>query len=477
LAETTPQQTSTLAETASFRDWDARVFSVDGRVFRGLTPTGLADWKALQASELFRTFTATGELVGTVREDGDALGAVRSADPAGEWVAALEHERVPFVSYPYEWTFSRLKDAALLQLRLTAAALAEDLMVKDASPYNVQWRGARPVFIDVGSFERLRAGEPWVAYRQFCMLYLFPLLLEAYRGLPFQPWLRASIDGISPVDFRKLFTRRDALRSGMLRHVFLHASLEGRHAAQGSNVRRELEEAGFGKSLVESNVTKMQKLVQKLEPRTRGSAWRDYRETCSYDEPDAAAKDDLVRRVVAERRRALVWDLGCNDGRYSRIASENAELTLAVDSDAAVVDDLYRALRESGDTSILPLVLDLADPSPGLGWRNAERAPFAERGSPDLVLCLALVHHLSISRNVPLREVVDWLHSLGGEVVVEFPDRGDPMVQRLLAAKRSGAHPDYDSEIFDGLLRERFEVLDCVEVPSGMRVLYFARPR
>ena len=409
--------------------------------------------------------------------DDHEVKSLQEADPSGGWVAALSHERLPFITYPYEWPFSMLKDAALLQLRLTSAALAEDLMLKDASPYNVQWRGSQPVFIDIGSFERSRPGEPWAAYRQFCMLYLYPLLFETHFGVPFQPWLRGNVDGVSPLDFRKLFTYRDALRRGMLRHVFLHASLERKHADRGSDVRQELEAAGFDKRLVESNVAQMARLVNQLRPRAHESAWQDYANTCTYDDRETLAKEEFVRRAVGERRRSLVWDLGCNDGRYSRIASERSDLTLAVDSDRAVVDVLYTTLRGEENRSILPLVLDLADPSPAIGWRNRERTTFLDRGSPDLALCLALVHHLSIGRNVPLREFVDWLRSLDCEVVVEFPARTDPMVQRLLVAKRSDAHPDYESDTFDSLLRARFDVVDQAELPSGTRTLYFARPR
>jgi hypothetical protein len=442
-----------------------------------LTLTGLADWDALSASELFNTFAESGEIVRTVREDEETVEALRRADPTGKWMAALSHERLPFISYPYEWPFSMLKDAALLQLRLTSAALAEDLMLKDASPYNVQWRGSQPVFIDIGSFERARSGEPWTAYRQFCMLYLYPLLLEAHCGVPFQPWLRGNVDGVSPLDFRRLFTYRDSLRRGMLRHVFLHASLEKRHAGRGSDVRRELDAAGFDKRLVESNVVQMTRLVTKLSPRARDSAWQDYDRTCTYGDDETRAKEEFVSRAVGARRRSLVWDLGCNEGRYSRIASEHSEFTVAIDSDRAVIDALYSALRRDDNRSILPLVVDLADPSPSMGWRNRERVTLAERGLPDLALCLALVHHLSIGSNIPLRELVDWLRSLDCEVVVEFPARTDPMVQRLLGAKRSEAHPDYDRETFDSLVRARFDVVDFLELPSGTRTLYFARPR
>jgi SAM-dependent methyltransferase len=258
--------------------------------------------------------------------------------------------------------------------------------------------------------------------------------------------------------------------------VFLHASLERRHEARSSDVRSELSEAGFDSRLVEANVAKLEKLMRSLSSGLARSSWQGYRATCSYDEQDRAVKEQFVRRAVSRRRLRLVWDLGCNDGRFSRIASQDADLTLAIDSDAPTVDELYRSLRESTGSTILPLVVDLADQSPRLGWRNAERGTLLDRGSPDLTLCLALVHHLSIGRNLPLREIVDWLRGLGSELVVEFAHRDDPMVERLLGRKRHGAHPDYELEAFERLLGQSFEIVESSELPSGTRTLYLARP-
>ena len=194
MTEATRLRKTTRPEPGSFRDWDGRVFESDGRVLRALSTKGLVDWEALVSSGLLDDE----DLIGTRLADEDELEGLREADPDGKWAAALSHERIPFVSYPYEWTFSMLQDAALFQLRLISTALDKGLMLKDASPYNVQWRGSRAVFIDIGSFERVRDGEPWPGYRQFCMLFLYPLLLEAYRGVPFQPWMRGRLDGIPP---------------------------------------------------------------------------------------------------------------------------------------------------------------------------------------------------------------------------------------------------------------------------------------
>jgi hypothetical protein len=392
--------------------------------------------------------------------------------------AVLRHERVPFVSYPYEWTFGMLRDAALLQLDLLLASLDEGLILKDATPYNVQFDGARPVFIDVGSFERLREGEPWAGYRQFCMQALFPLMIQAHRDVALQPLLRGRLEGIPPTEAARMLNGRHRLHRGVLTHVVLHARLERRYErSAGDEVRGELRKARFGTELIRANAKRLRKLVSRLEWKPGASAWAAYRTTSTYTDDDARLKSEFVRGTVARVGPALTWDLGANDGAHSRIAAESGSYVLALDSDHATVEALYRSLRESGDPRILPMVADLADPSPGLGWRNAERRPLADRGRPDLILCLALVHHLSIAANVPLAEVVAWLADLGAPAVVEFPSREDPMVRRLLAAKREGSHPDYERERFERLLGERFEVRRREELGSGTRHLYEVDPR
>ena len=469
---TPPAQLSTSAglEPGSFRDPESRVFYADGQVFRSLSKEGLEDFEALAASGLLDD----ARIVRTERAD-DAAGLEQLL--AKETAAVLRHELIPFVSYPYEWTFSMLKDAALVQLDLLLAALDHELVLKDSSPYNMQWRGARPVFVDVGSFERLREGEPWVGYRQFCMLYLYPLLLQSAKGVPFHAWLRGSIDGIAPAQMRGLSSFRDRLRRGWLTNVFLHARLEQRYGDRGGEVKRDVKRAGFNKQILLANVRKMKKLVERLEWSPPEGVWVAYGERNSYTDDDARRKDEFVRDVSSSRHWPLVWDIGCNNGRYSRIAAEGAKTVVAVDADQGPVELLYRELRDQGDERILPLTMNLADPSPGLGWRGLERKAMPERGKPDLVLALALVHHVAISANVPVKEFVDWLASLGCSLVIEFPTREDPMVQKLLAPKRDGLHPDYELGFFERCLGEAFEVERSERLESGTRVLYFARPK
>jgi hypothetical protein len=475
VAKSRAASSEAVRDGASFRDPDARVFRLGEDVVRGLSAEGVADWEALSSSGLLDRLTEAGDLVKTTVADSSTLEALLATDPGGPWVAALRHERLPFVSYPYEWPFSMLRDAALLQLRLTREALAANLALKDATPYNIQWLGVRPVFIDIGSFERARSGEPWLGYRQFCMLYLYPLLLAAYRGIPFRPWLRGSLEGIRPSEARALLRGRDTFRGGVFKHVALHARLERSHGDK--DVRRELKEAGFRKELVEANLKGLEKLVAGLEPPGGSTEWSDYGTTCSYSDEDRRAKEEFVRAAVLRRPRSLVWDLGANDGRYSRIASEGSAYTIAVDADDGVVERLYQSLKSEGSRSILPLVGDVADPSPALGWRGRERQTLAGRALPDIVLALALVHHLVIGRTIPMRDIVDWFADLGGELVVEFPDREDLMVRRLLSRKRDGAHADFTRAEFENVLRSRFEILSSSALPSGTRALYHAAPR
>ena len=398
---------------------------------------------------------------------------------ASAYGAVLRHELIPFVSYPYEWTPGMLRDAALLTLDINLASLDEDLVLKDATPYNVQFKGSRPVFLDVGSWEQLKPGEPWAGYRQFCMQFLYPLMLQGYKRVPFQPWLRGSIDGITPIEARALMSFRDRFRKGAFTHVFLHARLDQRYAERGrtgGDVKKELKSAGFGKELLRANIKKVRKAVEATEWDPPKSVWTAYRNENTYEDADNQAKADFIRQVAAQREWKLAWDLGANDGFYSRIIAEQARYVLALDLDPSTVELLYRDLKGEGNEQILPLVMNLTDPSPALGWRGLERKAWTDRGKPELILALALLHHVSITGNVPVRQFVDWLASLESHIVIEFMTREDPMVKRLLAAKRV-EHEDYEQGFFERCVREAFEVERTQELPSGTRILYSLKPR
>jgi SAM-dependent methyltransferase len=460
-------------EPASFRDRTARVFLRDGLVYRALSEQALNQWQQLSRTRFFQRRQEDGSVVATEplasREPAEGLSG-------GTWVAVLKHEPIPFVSYPYEWCFGMLRGAACLQLDLLLEALDEGMVLKDASAYNVQWRGARPVFIDIGSFEPLAPGEPWVGYRQFCQLFLYPLMLQAYRDLAPHAWLRGSLDGIPPGDCRRMMSARDVLRRGVLAHVVLQAKAETRYGGSGRDMRAELKRAGFSIDLIRANVRSLRALVESLSWQPDRSTWSEYTTEHGYTTEDQERKVRFVATVAGARRWPLVWDLGCNTGRFARVVAEHADYVVALDADQLAVERLYRALAAEGNRTILPLVGNLADPSPGLGWRGRERVPLADRGTPDLILCLALLHHLVISANIPLPDLIDWLAGLGADLVIEFVDRGDPMVQRLLLNK-ADQYQDYDRGVFESCLSASFRVVRTESLESGTRVLYHATRR
>jgi SAM-dependent methyltransferase len=458
-------------EPGSFRDRTARVFYQNGKIYRGLTETALKEWEALEAATFFRQFSDSGRIVSTRQTD---LTSLRLSSPH-QWVGVLEHERLPFISYPYEWSFEMLRDAAVLQLDLLLAALDEGMSLKDASAYNIQWKGAAPVFVDVASFYKRTAGEPWVGYRQFCQMFLYPLLLQAYRDVPFQPWLRGSIDGMDAEVCLRLLSGRDYLRAGVLAHVYLQAKAQTAFGNTTRDVRADLSGAGFDARIIKTNAARLRALVAGLSWNPRRSTWSDYVKCGHYEASDAAQKRDFLSRAVASRRWPLAWDIGCNVGIFSRIVAEHADYVVAMDADYVAIDRLYRALKSERVANILPLVFNVTDPSPGLGWRNLERKRLAERGRPDLVLALALIHHVVIGGNIPMAEFLQWLSDLGGDLVIEFVTRRDPMVATLLRNKEDH-YADYHQDIFEKELAARFAIVRQQPLGSGTRVMYHALP-
>ena len=456
-------------EPGSFRDRTATVFYHRGDVFRGLTQPALRQWEALSTTDFYRRFVLNGGLVHTQQVDPSTV----LSSTNHRWTAMLRHEKVPFVSYPYEWPFGMLKDAALLQIDLLLAALDEGMTLKDASPFNIQWNGAAPVFVDVASFERWVSGEPWVGYRQFCQLFLYPLFLLAYRDVPYHPWLRGRLEGIDAETCRRLMSPRDFLRGGVLTHVYLQARAQAAWKQTTRDIRADLRATGFGPTIIKNNAMRLRKLIAGLRWKPDASTWSEYAACTHYEPADATRKREFVKEVVRVRDWTLAWDLGANTGTFSRIAAERSRYVVAIDADHLAVERLYQQLKAEGSRTILPLVGDLADPSPDLGWRNLERKQWMGRGRPDLVLCLALIHHLVINANIPVSELLDWLAGLGADVIIEFVTREDPMVARLLRNK-DDQYTDYTLQTFDRELACRFAVHKREPLSSGTRVMYYA---
>ena len=469
-SQPTPRVGVPNADPGSFRDPGGRVFLHDGEVYRTLDEHALENWHALVATKFFSREVAAGRIIATTLADGIEID--------GDWAGVLHHERVPVITYPYEWTFSMLKQAALLQLDLLLAALAEGMILKDSTPFNVQWRGTRPVFIDVGSFERLDKGDIWVGYRQFLAQYLYPLMLTANVGIPFQPWLRGRPDGLTASQMNAVMGSKGRLlsKSGLL-HVTLPARAEKSDRGSGRNVRSEYKEAGFSKEMIEANVKGLRTIIEKLTWEPDTSRWNRYAADCEHVHLQRDAKAEFVSRILADGPFTTVWDVGANDGHFSKLAAQHADYVLSLDADELVLDELFRSLQSDGPGNVLPILQDLADPSPGIGWRGMERPPLEHRSTPDLVLALAVVHHLVIGRNIPLASFVDWLADLSARVVLEFVPPDDPMVVGLTANKKPHEiHRDYTEASLREYLQDRFVIESEQAVPAGGRRLFFLVP-
>jgi len=451
----------------SFRDRDGRVYHFQNRVFRGLSESALENYRRLQEKSFYTKLADSGKVIATREipaEENPLPGDVKA-----KWAGFLEHDPVPVISYPYEWTFSMLKAAASLQLHLVERAVSNGFTLKDASPYNIQFVNRKAVFIDIPSFEPLPQGEPWSGYRQFCEMFLFPLFLQAYKGCNFQPFMRAAINGVDVQAASALFGFRDRFRKGVLSHVWLQSKLDRRYGGSSENVRSSLKSAGFNRELILVNVRKLQKLVKKLEWEAAGSEWGDYTEFHNYSDDDHLRKEDFIRDAIAAEKPETVWDIGCNTGQFSRIAASLCRQVVATDIDHVAVERLY--LDENTPDNILPLVQNVADPSPNWGWRNRERSDLQSRSQPDLVLCLALIHHVVISANIPLEEFIDWLAGLTDKLVIEYVSRKDDKVKTLLRNKED-KYQDYSRESLEVNLKRHFEICQKQEVNNGDRTLY-----
>ncbi|MEO1368816.1 MAG: methyltransferase, partial [Acidobacteriota bacterium] len=413
-------------DPGSFRDPSGFVFTQGGRLYRQVDQSYAEHYDRLMASGLYDRLVGDRLLIPHV-ELSEAEAAELAVD-VHRTHRVLRPEVIPLVSYPYEWCPGQLRDAALLTLEVARRALEHDMVLKDASAYNVQFVGRTPVFIDTLSFEGYVEGEPWVAYRQFCQHFLAPLALMAYRDPRLATLLRVHIDGVSLELADALLPWTSRLRFGLWMHLRLPAKAERRELRRSS---AEREKRGsrpvprVSRNGLMGLLSSLESTVRSLRWRPKGTVWGDYYDATNYTDTSRSHKERLVAEMLAEcglpatgERQPRVWDLGANTGPLSRLAADAGATVVSWDIDVGAVERHYRALgdepvdaaseRPSGGyaAKILPLVLDLANPSPGLGWANNERQSLLDRaaapGGPDAVMALARIHHLAIGNNVPL---------------------------------------------------------------------------
>ncbi len=448
---------------ASFRDPSGFLFRRGSDLYRQVNQSYREDYDRLMQSGLYEQLTAKGRMIAHEEVD---------VEPEAPDLAyrILKPQPVDFISYPYEWSFSQFKDAALLTLRLQKLALQHDLSLKDASAYNIQFHNGRPILIDTLSFERYQEGQPWVAYRQFCQHFLAPLALMAYKDVRLNQMLRIYIDGI-PLDLASaLLPTMSRLNFGLATHIHLHASSQKRYAGEGIAPTGQGGRQ-MGRTALLGLIDSLEATVRKLSWKPAGTEWGDYYQDTNY----SAAAFEEKKRIIAEFMAAVqpkrVWDLGANTGVFSQVAAAQPASVVSFDIDPAAVEKNYLDGKQRKEKRILPLVLDLTNPSPGIGWANQERDSLLDRGPVDAVLALALVHHLAISNNLPFPLLADFFSRAGQWLVVEFIPKPDSQVQRLLAS-REDIFSDYTREGFEQAFSKKFCLRDVREIEGSQRILY-----
>lgn len=446
---------------ASFRDPGGFLFSRDQILYRQINRGYAEEYALLMESGLYEKLVKAGLLIPHVEAD---------QVPAEPELAfkVIQPERVPFISYPYEWSFSQLKDAALATLSIQKRALKRGMTLKDASAYNIQFVNGKPILIDTLSFEAYRPGRPWDAYRQFCQHFLAPLALMSHRDVRLSQLLRVYIDGI-PLDLASsLLPGRTRLSFGLLSHIHVHAGAQKRYAGRAT---KEMQTPQMSAQAMTGLLESLEGTIRKLTWKPAGTEWGDYYENTNYSDHAFGHKRQLVRAWAQEKRPAIVWDLGANTGVFSREAAASGAQVVSFDIDPAAVEQNYRTIRRNGEQRMLPLILDLTNPSSSLGWNNQERDSFTGRGPADMVLALAVIHHLAISNNVPLPQLAAFFSAQGKWLVIEFVPKSDTQVQKLLGSRRD-IFPDYTRAGFEEAFSANFKIINAEAVRDSERILY-----
>ena len=447
--------TNSKKEFSSFRDPSGCVFVENNDVYRRIAPSYFEQYHALM-SALYDELIKFNALI------------PHEEIHENEQEILIKPEKIPFISYPYEWSFGELKDAALLTLKIHRRAMKHNLILKDASAYNIQFRNGRPVLIDTLSFDFYNDGEPWGAYGQFCRHFLAPLLLMVYKDIRLNKLLSLFIDGV-PLDLAaNLLGGRGGFFA--LQHIVWHSKSIAKHETDGRKKLFSGLKIKISRSKHLALIEALIRGIEKLELKNVVTEWGDYYANTNYTPEAGEAKSNLVREFLKILQPSTVWDLGANDGTYSRLALENGANVTAFDIDPIAVERNYQSVKKSHE-AVLPLILDLTNPSPGIGFANKERTTITERQEPDCVMALAVIHHLAISNNLPLEMLASWFASMTRGLIIEFVPKEDSQVELLLATRRD-IFPNYNQEYFEKIFSEYFNLKRKENIEGSKRVLY-----
>lgn len=436
-------------EDSSFRDPAAFVFSADGIVYRHLAPAYQPDYEQLMSSGLYASLSENGKLI--PHEETSLF--------AEEAYKVIKPRQLSFINYPYEWGFEQLKAAALLTLDIQQEAMSFGMTLKDATGYNVCFEGSDPIFIDTSSFKRYDASKPWSAYRQFCQHFLAPLLLARYRGSSMLSLLMQYPDGI-PLDLAaKLLPSKSSFSLLSL----LHIQLQQKVAASGKNAA---EQTSFTKAKLSRIIDHLRSGITALTIRKETSHWSKYYQESILSAEYLAGKRKAVLDLTGSLSFNAVLDLGANTGAFAMAFANQGKKVIAAESDRICVDQIF--IRHSQVTAVCT---DLMHPSPAIGWMNKERSTFLDRAKSDLILALALIHHLCIGKNLPFNLLAEGLAELGPYLLIEFVPKSDPKVSLLLET-RDDIFPGYTEDNFRLAFLKYYSLVQEAELPASHRKLF-----
>lgn len=463
--------------TLSLRDPSGCVINVNGQIIRALGRTYEPHYLQLMQSGLYETLTQRQLLIPHQEIDDVSSFLERSlsrCDLDNSQAVLLRHrvikpDVVPFISYPYEWCFGQLKDAALATLEIQRVALAHGMSLKDASAYNIQFYNGKPLLLDTGSFETYHDGTPWIAYSQFIRHFLAPLTVMSRCSLEMSKLLLCYTDGF-PVELTtELLPWTTWLNPSLASHLM--GSALARRAQIQKKSTTESSKLRMPQTHLMALLDGLTETVENLKIKAKRTEWNNYYQDNSYSEESANDKRATVERFIDSLNVKTVWDMGANNGYFSRLCAEKGALTISTDADIRCVEDNYQNSKANNFKNLLPLVVDMTVPPPSAGWSNKERMDLKSRGPADLTLALALVHHLAIAQNIPLGEVAACLAGFSRNLVIEFVPKSDVQVQRLLA-NREDIFTEYTDQGFEDNFSRHFNIDERHEIAGCDRVFY-----
>lgn len=385
-----------------------------------------------------------------------------------DWFLTLEPEKIPFISYPYEWCFDMLKDAALVTLHAAQEAMKYGMMLKDATAYNVQWHKGKMVFIDSLSFENYDETKPWIAYRQFCEHFLAPLALMHYLKSPLQNLLLAYPDGIPVGIAKRMLPARTKFNLNTFLHLHLHASI----AFNAPRAQKAVKPFSPGK--LKNLLKSLEEMVQSFSLNATSGVWSNYYQEAFQREDYISQKKEIIEKWIKEIPLKTAIDVGANEGEFSELLAQKNINTISADFDHYSINRLYNRIKGKNAPCLLPLVIDLANPSPAIGVNNDERTSFLNRAKTEMVLALAVIHHLAIGKNIPFERIAELFSRLGNSLIIEFVPKSDEKIQLMLQQKRD-VYFDYTEENFLTAFEKFFSFYKKSEIGTSGRTLYLLK--